>query len=389
MKKITILGVSGSIGTQAVDVIKAHQDLFKLVAISVNKNVDLAIKIAEELKVKHICLASKIAVEENIKKYPDFIFHYGEEGLKEIATLSEVDIVLNSIIGFAGLKPTIAAIESKKDIALANKETLVVAGELIMNLVKKHQINLLPVDSEHSAIFQCLNGENKNEINRLIITASGGSFRDRSRNDLKNVTVAEALNHPNWSMGAGITIDSATMFNKGLEVIEAKWLFDLSYDQIDVVIHPESIIHSMVEFRDYSTIAQLSNPDMRMPIQYAFTYPNREKLFGVQPLDFTKIRNLTFSPVDMKRFPALELSYQVGRIGGSLPAVLNGAKEKAVELFLNNKIQFLDIEWLVQEAINKHQVVFSTSLKQLIEADHWARNYVIDKVGGKHNADII
>ena len=288
---------------------------------------------------------------------------------------------MNAIVGFAGLVPTIEAIKAKKDIALANKETLVVAGHIITKLVKEYDVALLPVDSEHSAIFQSLNGENKKQIKKIILTASGGSFRNKTREELMGVSVAEALNHPNWSMGAKITIDSATLFNKGLEVIEAKWLFDVSYDQIEVLIHPESIIHSMVEFIDTSIIGQLGNPDMRLPIQYALTYPQRDILFGGESLDLAKVATLTFKKPDFKRFKALALAYQAGRDGGSKPCVLNGANEQANELFRRGKIEFLQIEELVEKALNSHRFIKDPTLQQLIEVDAWARNFVLKEIG--------
>ena len=315
------------------------------------------------------------------EKYPDINVYYGEDGLVRIATLDEVDVVLNAIVGFAGLLPTIEAIKAKKDIALANKETLVVAGHIITKLVKENNVHLLPVDSEHSAIFQSLNGEKHSQIKKIILTASGGSFRDKTREELVGVSVQEALNHPNWSMGAKITIDSATLFNKGLEVIEAKWLFDVSYDQIEVLIHPESIIHSMVEFVDTSVIGQLGNPDMRLPIQYALTYPDRDVLVNGESLDLAKIATLNFKKPDFNRFRALEMAYQAGRTGGSMPCVLNGANEQANALFRENKIEFLQIEDLVAKALKAHNLVENPTLEQLIEIDAWARNFVLKQIG--------
>ena len=335
----------------------------------------------EMIDVEYVCVVQKKDAQYLQEKYPDLKVTYGQEGLIKIATLPQIDIVLNAIVGFAGLVPTIEAIKAKKDIALANKETLVVAGHIITKLVKENNVRLLPVDSEHSAIFQSLNGEKHQQIKRIILTASGGSFRDKSRDELIGVTVEEALNHPNWSMGAKITIDSATLFNKGLEVIEAKWLFDVSYDQIDVLIHPESIIHSMVEFVDTSVIGQLGNPDMRLPIQYALTYPDRDVLVNGESLDLAKIASLTFKKPDLDRFKALALAYKAGRTGGSMPCVLNGANEMANELFRNNKIEFLQIEELVEKALKAHQVISDPTLEQLVEVDSWARNFVLKEIG--------
>ena len=381
MKDITVLGVTGSIGMQTVDVVKNHRERFKIVAMSAGYNIE---KLEETLKIielEHVCVVRKEDANYLQTKYPDKKIYYGKDGLVKIATLSEVDIVLNAIVGFAGLLPTIEAIKAKKDIALANKETLVVAGHIITKLVKENGVKLLPVDSEHSAIFQSLNGENRKQIKKIILTASAGSFRDKRREELVGVSVQEALNHPNWSMGAKITIDSATLFNKGLEVIEAKWLFDVSYDQIEVLIHPESIIHSMVEFVDTSVIGQLGNPDMRLPIQYALTYPERDVLAGGASLDLAKIAALTFKKPDFKRFRALALAYQAGREGGSKPCVLNGANEQANELFRNGKIEFLQIEELVEKALSCHQTIKEPTLQQLIEVDAWARDFVLKEIG--------
>lgn len=381
MKKITILGVTGSIGTQSVDVIRHHNDEFEIVAMSAGKNIDALEKIMRYIHAPYICVSQKEDQEYLQRKYKDRTFYYGEEGLVKIATLEDVDIVLNGIVGFAGLVPTIEAIKHHKDIALANKETLVVAGHIIIPLVKENNVQLLPVDSEHSAIFQSLNGENHGDIEKIILTCSGGSFRDKSRYELKNVTVDQALKHPNWSMGAKITIDSATLFNKGLEVMEAHWLFDVNYDDIEVLIHPESIIHSMVEYKDTAIIAQLGTPDMRLPIQYALSYPRRLPLMGGKRLSLADIGSLHFSKPDLKRFHALALSYEAGKKGGSMPCVLNGADEEANLLFRNRKIAFLDIEKLVEEAMYAHEWVNNPSLEQLLEIDQWARDFVKKKVG--------
>lgn len=381
MKKITVLGVTGSIGTQTVDVVKHHKDEFEIVAMSAGRNIDLLEKIICDICPKYICVQEKSDQEYLQRKYPQCQVLYGQEGLTYISTLEEVDIVLNAIVGFAGLVPTMKAIEAKKDIALANKETLVVAGHLIMPLVKENGVALLPVDSEHSAIFQSMNGENHGDISKIILTASGGSFRDKSREDLHHVTVSEALKHPNWSMGAKITIDSATLFNKGLEVMEARWLFDVDYDHIEVLIHPESIIHSMVEYQDTSVIAQLGTPDMRLPIQYALTYPRRLPLIGGKKLSLSDIGSLHFIKPDFKRFHALELAYEAGRKGGSMPCVLNAANEQANALFLKGKIKFLDIERLVEEAMRAHSYIENPALEQLLEIDQWARAYVLKRVG--------
>lgn len=381
MKRITVLGVTGSIGTQTVDVVKNHSDEFEIVAMSAGRNIKLLEEIMQSMNVQHICVQNKDDQEYLQNKYPDCQFYYGQDGLMTISTLPEVDIVLNAIVGFAGLLPTMEAIKAHKDIALANKETLVVAGHLIMPLVKQYDVALLPVDSEHSAIFQSMNGEHHGDIAKIILTASGGSFRDKQRDELENVTVEQALRHPNWSMGAKITIDSATLFNKGLEVMEAKWLFNVGYDDIEVLIHPESIIHSMVEYQDTSVIAQLGTPDMRLPIQYALTYPRRQPLIGGKRLSLADMGTLHFYKPDFNRYHALALAYEAGRTGGSMPCVLNGANEQANTLFLENKIRFLDIERYVEEAMRAHQPIDHPSLEQLLEIDQWARHFVLKRVG--------
>lgn len=381
MKKITVLGVTGSIGQQTVDVIYHHSDEFELTAMSAGKNIDLLEKTLQKVSTKIVCVIEEEGALYLKNKYPDLTVVYGNDGLDYIATLPEIDIVLNAIVGFAGLLPTIHAIEHKKDIALANKETLVVAGHIITQLVKQYDVKLLPVDSEHSAIFQSLQGNQGNKIKRILLTASGGSFRDKTKEELVGVSVKEALNHPNWSMGAKITIDSATMFNKGLEVIEAKWLFDVDYDQIQVIIHPESIVHSAIEYEDTSVIAQMGTPDMRLPIQYALTYPKREVLVNGTSLDLIKLGSLTFKEADFDRFKALKLAYHAGKTGGSLPCVLNAANEMANALFRDGKIEFLQIEELVESAMDNHIVIDNPTIDQLFEVDQWARNYVLKKIG--------
>lgn len=381
MKNIALLGATGSIGLQSVDVIMHHQDEFCLMAMSVGHQIDKLREILNQIDCPYVCVIEEADCKQLAQEYPHTHFYFGDEGLMKIATLEEVDIVLNGISGFAGLKPTVAAIQAKKDIALANKETLVVAGALVTRLVKENGVKLLPVDSEHSAIFQCLHKENHRDIQRLIITASGGAFRDKTREELAHVKKEDALKHPNWSMGANITIDSASMFNKGLEVIEAKWLFDLDFDQIDVIMHPESVIHSMVEFKDTAVMAQLGSPDMRLPIQYALTYPNREPLIGGVRLDFEKMSQLTFRKLDFERFPALKIAYAVGRAQQTYPAVLNGAKEMATALFLKDQIPFLEIENSVIAALKAHQPIKDPNLDDLIAADGWARKFVLERIG--------
>ncbi|WP_239723637.1 1-deoxy-D-xylulose-5-phosphate reductoisomerase [Mammaliicoccus lentus] len=366
MKNIAILGASGSIGQQALDVIREHATDFNLVAFSVGKNIAYAQNIINEFKPDIV----SVQYEEDIEKlsHLDVEIVYGDKGLLAVSTYHKTDLLLNSILGSIGLKPTMAAIEAGIDIALANKETLVVAGELVMNKAKEKNVKILPVDSEHSAIFQCLHGENNQNINKLIITASGGSFRDLTRDELKDVTLEDALNHPNWSMGQKITIDSATMMNKGLEVIEAKWLFDLNIDQIETILHKESIIHSMVEFNDSSIIAQLGTPDMRTPIQYAFTYPNRAPR-DAERLNLAQIGQLNFKEMDFNRFKCIKLAYKALSIGGTMPVVLNAVNEVAVGKFLNKEISFLDIERMIEKEMKEHQVIASPDLDTILKID--------------------
>ena len=377
MKKISILGVTGSIGTQSVDVCVHYPDLFDVVGISCGRNIAKLEEIIALVKPQYICVLEQKDQKYLQERYPDLTIYYGEEGLIKIATLDEIDLVLNSVVGFAGLRPTIEAIKAHKDLALANKETLVVGGHLVTRLVKEYGVNLYPVDSEHSAIFQCLQGNKHEQVNKIIITASGGSFRDKTREELVGVTKEQALKHPNWSMGAKITIDSATMFNKGLEVMEAKWLFDMDYEDIEVLIHPESIVHSMVEYKDGAVIGQMGTPDMRLPIQYALTYPDRFVIHDSKRLSLSDVATLHFKKPDLERFHALALAFEAGKTGGSMPCVLNGANEQAVSLFLNDQIEFLDIERLVEMAMRAHKVVIDPDLDQLIEIDRWARDFVL------------
>ncbi|MGV3042759.1 1-deoxy-D-xylulose-5-phosphate reductoisomerase [Staphylococcus rostri] len=366
MKNIAILGASGSIGQQAIDVIERHPEHFNLVGLSVGKRVDEAIDIVSRLNPDIV----SVQYEADMARFAEFDVEVvcGAEGLKAVATASHNDLVLNALVGSVGLPPTIAAIEQGIDIALANKETLVVAGELVMAHAKKHGVNILPVDSEHAAIFQCLNGEDHRQIKKITITASGGSFRDLSRDQLESVTVEDALNHPNWSMGQKITIDSATMMNKGFEVIEAKWLFDLDIEQIETILHKESIIHSMVEFVDTSVMAQLGTPDMRMPIQYAFTYPNRIE-HDAPSLNLAEVAQLNFKAMDLDRYRCLKYAYDALKIGGTMPVVLNAVNEVAVAKFLNREIGFLDIERLIEREMKAHQVIEHPTLEQILAVD--------------------
>ena len=375
MKKISLLGASGSIGKQTLDIIRLHIDQFQLVAASVGTNIDVAREIIHTFSPKIVSVKNKEDCERLRSEFNTKIV-YGDRGLIEVATYDEVDVVVNAVMGSVGLVPTLQAIEANKNVALANKETLVTAGHLVMDAVKRHGVELLPVDSEHSAIFQSLQGERQKNIEKIILTASGGSFRDKTREELKCVTVEQALNHPNWSMGAKITIDSATMMNKGLEVIEAHWLFNLPYEKIDVVLHKESIIHSMVEFHDRSIIAQLGTPDMKVPIQYALTYPDRLELPITNRLNLAEVGKLHFRELNDEQFRCLFLAYEAGKTGGTMPTVLNAANEEAVAAFLNGKISFLFIEELIEKALNKHQSIHKPSLEEIREVDNFSREFV-------------
>lgn len=386
MKNISLLGATGSIGMQTLEILRAYPESFRLVAMSFGQNVELGEKIIQEFKPKLVSVQSK-EINERLKHTisSETKIVYGDQGLIEVATHPDCHVVLNAVVGSVGLKPTLAAIQASKTIAIANKETLVTAGHIVMEAAKEKGVPILPVDSEHSAIFQCLNGEQISAVSKIILTASGGSFRDRTRDELINVTVEEALAHPNWSMGAKITIDSATMMNKGLEVIEAHWLFQMPYEQIEVILHKESIIHSMVEFQDASVIAQLGTPDMKIPIQYALTYPSRLEIPKTKRLNLTEIGKLHFSKVDFDRFRCLKMAYEAGRQGGTMTTVLNTANEEAVAAFLSKKISFLEIESIVEKALEHHQLIKEPDLDDIIATDHETRQFVhqlIENKGG-------
>ncbi|WP_160719977.1 1-deoxy-D-xylulose-5-phosphate reductoisomerase [Bacillus sp. USDA818B3_A] len=376
MKTISLLGATGSIGVQTIDIIREHPEEFKLAAFSVGRNIELARKLIIEFKPLLVSVQDSGDCEALKAEYPGTRFTFGNEGLIEVAVFDKSDILVNAVLGSVGLHPTLQAIECGKVIAIANKETLVTAGHLVIEAAKRNNVPLLPVDSEHSAIFQALQGEMDKNIERLILTASGGSFRDRTRAELVDVTVEQALNHPNWSMGAKITIDSATMMNKGLEVIEAHWLFGVPFEKIDVLLHKESIIHSMVEFHDSSIIAQLGTPDMRVPIQFALTYPDRLPLKSANRLNLAQIGKLHFQEMDLKRFRCLEFAYYAGNKGGTMPTVLNAANEAAVAKFLKGEIRFLQIEDLIEQALNKHNVIENPSLAIIEEVDKETRQFV-------------
>jgi 1-deoxy-D-xylulose-5-phosphate reductoisomerase len=374
-EKIAILGSTGSIGRSTLNVIAQHPDEFEVVALAAGGNVREMVEQARTFKPKLISMATKEAAEQVQREVGQEVrVIYGEDAPVEVASHPEASFVVSAIVGSKGLVPTLAAIRAGKKVGLANKETLVSAGHIVTAEAKKRQVPLLPIDSEHSAIFQCLNGERISEVRRLIVTASGGAFRDWTREQIENATVEQALKHPNWSMGAKVTIDSATLMNKGLEVIEAHWLFDLPYEKIDVIIHPQSIIHSMVEFQDGAVMAQLGTPDMRVPIQYALSYPNRLPL-QTERLDFVALSRLDFRPPDLERFPCLKMAYEAGKTGGTMPTVLNAANEVAVQSFLAGECPFPVIEELVERALSAHEVVHNPTLEEIMEADRWARAF--------------
>ena len=377
-KRIALLGASGSIGRQTINVITQHPDLFELVSFGVGKNIDAARNILKQFDLPVFAVEREEDAELLAKEYPDKTVLCGEEGLLGLSR-GDYDVLVNALVGFAGFAPTLAAIESDHEVALANKETLVCGGELINRALALHGKSLVPIDSEHSAIFQCLQGNRMRQLKRLIITASGGSFRNKTRDELQSVTVEEALAHPNWSMGAKITIDSATMMNKGFEVTEAHWLFNVPFEKIDVLMHPESIVHSMVEYVDQSVMAQLGSPDMRLPIQYALSWPNRLPL-DEPPLDLAKVGTLHFSEPDLERFPLLGLAYEAGRKGGNLSAVMNAANEVANAAFRNHEIPFPMIETIVIGAVNEAPFEELNSVDDLIRANAWGDGYAREHV---------
>lgn len=380
MKKLLILGSSGSIGKNTIELVRAFPEEFEIVGLSVNQNTEELEKQINEFKIKTVVVNDddKATELKNLIGSKCEILS-GDKGLIEIVKRNNYDILVTALVGFAGLAPTIEAIKLKKRIALANKETLVVAGELIINLAKKYGAEILPVDSEHSAIFQCLIGEDKNHINKIILTASGGPFLKKKKEELANVTIEEALNHPNWKMGNKITIDSATMMNKGLELIEAFWLFQLPKEKIEIIIHPQSVIHSMVEFVDGSLKAQLSSPDMKLPILYALSYPSRFDYSGVTT-NLKKIANLTFFEPDFDKFVCLKIAYDVISEGGTSPCILNAANEIAVDSFLKGKIKFMQIPELIETALNKIEKKNIFELDDVFETDFKTREFVLNLI---------
>lgn len=373
MKNVVLLGSTGSIGTSTIKVADDLPDQIRLIALAAGNNVDLLLEQTRKHQPAAISITDPVKAKElqNILGTTARVYS-GNEGLVKLATMPEADIVLIAIVGTAGLQPALAAIRAGKDIAIASKEILVMAGETVMNEARKYGVRVLAVDSEHSAIFQCLDGKPSDSVRKLWLTASGGPFRKTPKADFAGITVEQALKHPSWVMGRKITIDSATLFNKALEMIEARWLFDIEMARVDVVVHPQSVVHSMVEFVDGSMLAQLSTPDMCLPIQYALTYPERAKSDRVQT-SLAKLGSLTFEEPDVERFPALALARRAGEIGGTLPAVLNAANEVAVEAFVNRKLSFLGITETVRRTMDAHRVVDHPTLEQILESDAWAR----------------
>ena len=369
MKKIAILGSTGSIGTQTLEVVRENKDI-EVLGLAAGNNIKLLEEQIREFKPR----LAAVWIEEKAKELRENIKDLnvkvvsGMEGLIELAVLDDTEILVTAIVGMIGIRPTIEAIKAGKDIALANKETLVTAGHIIMPLAKEHHVSILPVDSEHSAIFQSLQGSNRKELHKILLTASGGPFRGRKREELVNIQVEDALKHPNWEMGRKITIDSSTLVNKGLEVIEAKWLFDVDIDQIEVVVHPQSIIHSMVEYVDGAIIAELGTPDMKLPIQYALYYPERRFLPG-ERVDFTTLSQLTFEKPDMETFYGLRLAFEAGREGGSLPTVFNAANELAVSKFLNRQIGYLQIPEIIEVCMRNHKNILNPTVEEILQTE--------------------
>jgi len=375
LKKIAILGSTGSIGRSTLQVIEKYPDRFQVVSLAAGKNIELLAEQIHRFRPKLTAVLDRQLAKDLVSRIqPDAEVEVlaGSEGYQQVASLAEADMVLSAMVGAAGLIPTLSAIRAGKDVALANKETLVMAGALVMGEVRRHQVRLLPVDSEHNAIFQALEGHRREELKRILLTASGGPFRNMPMEELESVTPAQALAHPNWVMGPKITIDSATLMNKGLEVIEAKWLFDVPVEKIDVHIHPQSIVHSMVEYIDGSVIAQMGIPDMRIPIAYALAYPERLEL-DLPPLDFFSVKTLTFQEPDLRRFPCLDLAFAACKAGGTMPAVLNASNEVAVQAFLDNRIPFNGIPRMVNQVMQEHALDPAAELEALLEADSWAR----------------
>lgn len=378
---IAILGSTGSIGTQTLEVVRAYPEDLHVVALAAGSNVTLMEQQVREFHPQLVAMGSEKTakdLKERIADLSDITVVAGMEGLIEVAVIPESEMLVTAIVGMIGIRPTVAAIQAGKHIALANKETLVTAGHLIMPMAKEYGVKILPVDSEHSAIFQSLQGNEHNKVSRILLTASGGPFRGKTREELKYVTVKDALKHPNWSMGQKITIDSATLVNKGLEVMEAKWLFGVSYDQVEVVVQPQSVIHSMVEYEDGAVMAQLGTPDMKLPIQYALFYPDRRFLKGDR-LDFKTLKSITLEEPDMETFEGLKLAYEVGKEGGSLPTVFNAANEYAVARFLKGEIAFLEIYEMIKSCLAAHTKIEHPDLEDILQTQAWVDDYILTK----------
>ena len=380
MKKIGILGSTGSIGTQTLEIVRSNPDL-QVIALAAGSNVSLMEQQVREFHPMLAVMGSEEAATDLKNRIADTDTRVsaGMEGMLELAILPQMEVLVTAIVGMIGIRPTIAAIKAGKTIALANKETLVTAGHIIMPLAKEKGVSILPVDSEHSAIFQSMHGENRERVSKILLTASGGPFRGKKTEELQDITVEDALKHPNWSMGRKITVDSATLVNKGLEVMEAKWLFDVEPEQIQVVVHPQSIIHSMVEYVDGGIMAQLGMPDMKLPIQYALFYPDRRPMDG-RRVDFFALKSISFEEPDIKTFRGLQLAYDAIAAGGSMPTVFNAANEKAVGLFLDKKIRFLAIYDLIQGAMEQHQVIANPTVEEILEAEAQAHAYISGKL---------
>ena len=386
MKNLAILGSTGSIGTQTLDVVRSHPELFHVSVLAANRSDELFAKQVEEFRPELAVLADEAAytrLKEHLAgKCEGTQLAGGRQSFIDAAAVDDVDIVVTSMMGFAGLEPTMKALDARKDIALANKETLVVAGELVTRRAKEQGVKILPVDSEHCAFFQCLQGERLDKIEKLLLTCSGGPFRGKQRADLEGATVDQVLAHPTWNMGKKITVDSASLVNKGLEVIEAKWLYGVDYDPIQVVVHPQSIVHSMVQFVDGAVIAQLGAPDMKLPIQYALTYPERQPA-EFSRLDFWQMQNLTFEKPDTDTFKGLAFAYEAGKMGGTMPCTFNAANEVAVAAFLAGRIHFLDIYDIIEQTMMKRECTLAPTLEELFEEDRWARDYASSLLKGK------
>ena len=382
MKNITILGSTGSIGTNALEVIRQKRDEFNVVALSGHTNYKLVMEQIKEFNPKYVSIGTEEGFEAIKKEFPEVNLFFGREGLKKLGELEETDIILTAVSGVIGIEATVEAIKKGKRIALANKETMVAGGAYINRLLKEYpEAEIIPVDSEHSALFQSLSAGRREDVKNLIITASGGSFRGKKRDELKEITVSEALKHPKWSMGKKITIDSSTLVNKGLEVIEAHELFGIDYDRIKVAVHPQSIVHSLVEYKDNAMVAQLGATDMKLPIQLAFTYPEREESTALEKLDLMKAGNLTFEEPDMETFKGLPLAYRAGKTGGTMPVVFNAANEVAVELFMKEKIKFLEIYDVIEKAMDNHMPVEIENLEIILKVDEETRKWVYANYG--------